>query len=358
MPINEDSSDSSSLLLSLQDHFHCANDGTIRDSSEQAWMVWNMVDFNRWWHALETESGVPLGRKIMHAAADQEEYFFKSSALLQTGWFMKKKRNISSLSRRWARLGWGKYEFNSSRVFSYLLAPVCSGFALAAAEAMASVRRKVQWHNVSNIQIQLEFEDDSRTISQAPPPPQFHWDSGSTPSLFLDGKPVQLDLQSAEYGWTHSGERACFLPSGLFQRLFEHVKLQGLILPPQLLEAWNFCEQIDSSSHTPLILTSLAVEEVISQSERPIYIQDLESWDQLVEAYLLPFGFGTFLRSTSLDDQGGVEFELPSSSIFPFTVAYLLAFWQRGFGRKASVKIEQKNGNWSLQLTSLLSYTM
>ena len=60
---------------------------------------------------------------------------------------------------------------------------------------------------------------------------------------------------------------------------------------------------------------------------------------------------------TALDEQGGIEFELSSSSILPFTVAYLMAFWQRGIGRKVKVKLEQKGVNWVLQLTSLRSYS-
>jgi len=355
--VEDSSSASSSLLSSIQERFHRSNDGSIRDSSGQAWMVWNLIDFHRWWHAFETNAGVPLGRKLMHAAADQEEYSFNQSSLLQIGWFMKKKRLINSLSIRWSQMGWGEYEFGTMRVFSHLLAPICSGFALAAVEGMTSVRRKIQWHQVSNVQIQLEFDEDSRSISQAPPPPQFIWDSDSTTLPFTDGTAVQLDLLSVEYGWTHLGERTCFLPSGLFQRLFQSVKMQGLVLRPEILDAWEFPEHIESSAWIPLILTSLAVEEVISQSERPIYIQDNESWKKLIEVYLQPFGFGSSLRMTDLDEQGGIEFELLPSPILPFTVAYLIAFWQRGFGRRAKVKIEIKNENWSLQLTSLLSYS-
>jgi hypothetical protein len=355
--VEDSSSASSSLLLSIQERFKCGTDGSIRDSSGQAWMVWNIVDFHRWWHVFETNSGVPLGRKLMHAAADQEEYSFNQSSFLQIGWLMKKKRLMNSLSTRWTQMGWGECEFGSTRIFSHLLAPVCSGFALAAVECMTSKRRKIQWHQVSNVQIQLEFDEDIRSISQAPPPAQFHWDSDSKSPSFFDGKVVQLDLKSVDHGWTHSGERTCFLPSGLFQRLFESVKIQGLVLRPEILDAWEFPEHIESSTWVPFILTSLAVDEVISQSERPIYIQDNESWNQLVEVYLRPFGLGTFLGTTSLDEQGGIEFELLPSPILPFTVAYLIAFWQRGFGRKAKVKIELKDGNWSLQLTSLLSYS-
>ena len=104
MPAFEDSSTAlPSWLSSIRDDFHCVSDGSVRDSTGQAWMIWNIVDFHRWWHALETNAGVPLGRKLMHAAADQEEYSFNQSSFLETGWFMKKKRLMTSLSHRWSQ---------------------------------------------------------------------------------------------------------------------------------------------------------------------------------------------------------------------------------------------------------------
>jgi hypothetical protein len=358
MPKPEDSDPTSiTLLASIQDRFHCMDDGTIRDSAGQGWIVWNIVDFHRWWHAFETNAAVPLGRKLMHASADQEEYALDQSGFLKTSWFMRKKRLISSLESRWSEMGWGVYDFGSPSVISNLLAPVCSGFALAAVEGMTGGRKKIQWHQVSNVMIQLDMEIDNRSISLAPPPPLFLWDSDSMLSSFAEGDAVQLDLQSVEHGWTHSGERTCFLPSGLFQRLFQYVKLQGLVLSPEVLAAWDLPEGPTASDWIPFILTSLAVHEMISQSDLPIYIQDLESWNQLNEAYLIPKGLGSFSRLTALDEQGGVEFELYPTSVFPFTVAYLVAYWQRGIGRKAKVKLEQKSGNWILQLTSLRSYS-
>ena len=359
MPKVDDlNSTTSSMLTSIQNRFHCVTDGSIRDSIEHAWMVWNIVDFHRWWNAFESEAGVPLGRKLMHAATDQEEYSFHHSPPIQFGWFMKNKRFVKSISERWLQLGWGEYKFDSQHVFSHLPAPICSGFALAAVEQMLTSRQKLQWRQVTNVQIHLDLDNDSRSISKSPPPPTFHWDSDFTDAPFMTGIPVQLDFQSVIHGWTHSGERTCFLPSGLFQRLFEYVNMQGLVLRPEILDAWEFPDHFQQSSWIPMILTSLAVEQVISKSELPIYIHDIESWDQLNEAYLQPFGFGTFIRSTLLDEQGGIEFELHPSPILPFTCAYLIAFWQRGIGKKAKVKVEQKDGNWILKLTSLLSYSL
>lgn len=344
------------LFDSIQREFTCFDDGSVRDSLGNFHTVWKVSDFQRWWLAFETHAGVPLGRKLMNAATDQEEYFLNESSLFDIGWFMKKKRLTALLNQRWQNMGWGQYTVAKSMVLSNILAPVCSGFALATLETLRTHRFKVQWRQVSNVQIQLETSDDPRSISVAPPPPHFDWDSKPTDYQPQQTQGLSLDLQMNEYGWSHSGEHSFLMPIGVLQRLFEAVNMQGLQLPSELLDAWEFPEDFNASHGLSLLLSSLAMDDMVSQSERPIYIQDLSSWGQLIEAYMAPFGFGSFASIRALDEQGGVEFELRPSSLLPLTLGFLVAFWQRGIGRKARVKMADKNGNWVFQITSFLEY--
>lgn len=354
---NEDSPSSSAKLFeAIQKEFCCFNDGSVRDSLGNFNTIWKVSDFQRWWLAFETHAGVPLGRKLMNAATDQEEYFLNESSLFDVGWFMKKSKVNALLTQRWQNMGWGQYSLSKNTVLSHLLAPVCSGFALATLETLKSHRFKVQWRQVSNVQIQLETSDDPRSISVAPSPPQFHWDSKPIDSQPRQSQGLALDLQMNEYGWSDSGEHSFLLPIGVLQRLFESVNMQGLQLPSEVLDAWEFPDEFNSSHALSLLLSSLAMNDMVSQSERPIYIQDLKSWSQLVEAYMAPYGFGSFVSIHALDQQGGVEFELRPSALLPLTLGFLVAFWQRGIGRKARVKMESKNGNWSFQITSFLDY--
>ncbi len=357
MSSEDESNSSKDILASLEQEFTCMSDGSIRDSLGHFYSVWRVTDFHRWWLAFESHSGIPLGRKLMNAATDHEEYFLNKSALLDIGWLLKKKRVKSILDQRWKQMGWGQFFHSNQTVFSHVLAPLCSGFALANLEIIKSQRLKVQWRQISNVQIQLDTDPDIRSISPAPQPPVFDWDSDTANQSFKHGHSLSLDLRASEHGWSHSGEQCFFLPVGVLSRLFESVNMQGLQLPPELLQQWEFSEQFNSSQVVSLILASLAMNDVVSQSERPIYIQDLNSWSQLVEAYLKPLGFGSFESIHALDDQGGVEFELHPSPLIPITIGFLVAFWQRGIGRKAKVKMVIKNGNWSFQITSFLAYT-
>jgi hypothetical protein len=146
------------------------------------------------------------------------------------------------------------------------------------------------------------------------------------------------------------------LANGIFARFFETLTMQGIQLRPDWLECWKFPEIFDKRSQVPLVLCTLAVNQLVSESEQPIYIQDVQSWNQLCDAYLVPFGLGKPLQINSLDEQGGVEFLLAPCSQWPLLVGYLFSFWQRGFGRRAKVEIQQNDGNWSVKISSLLSY--
>lgn len=351
-----DSTASTKISTSIQEGFTCLSDGSIRDSSKHLFTVWRVMDFHRWWLAFESHAGVPLGRKLLNAATDHEEFFLNESSLFDIGWLMKKKRVNSLLNQRWMKMGWGQLLVSKQTIFSHLVAPVCSGFALATLEVLQSQRLKVQWRQVSNVQIQLDTDADLRSISSSPQPPNFDWDSIPSGTQPRQEHSLTLDLQANEHGWSHSGEQCFILPVGVLRRLFESVNMQGIQLPPDVFDYWELPEGFNSTHTVSLILASLAMDDMVSQSERPIYIQDLNSWSQLIEAYLKPFGFGSVESIQALDGQGGVEFELLPSPLLPLTIGLLVAFWQRGIGRKAKVKMMSKNDNWSFQITSFLSY--
>ena len=355
MPSSNNSiTESENLYSNLKLEFHSASDGSIRDKTNQSWMVWNVNDFQRWWNSLETLADVPLGRKLMNCSADQEEFLLVERSLFDVGWLMRKKRQKDILNQRWKLLGWGEFDISNSRISSSLLAPLCGGFALAANEKITSLRKRIQWRQLSNHHIQLEFEQSPNTLDTSPPPPHFFWNIDAiTPTLEGD---LELDLEQLDFGWTHAGERSCLLPSGLFTRLFESLSFQGILPKPEWSDKWTFPDNISSSHCVSFILIALSVDQMVSLSERPVYIQDVHSWQLLSDAYLQPFGFGKLNLCSSLDKNGGVEFEIPPSPHFPFLVGFLVAYWQRGYCRMAKVSLSKLGHVWKVQIRSLLSY--
>ena len=342
------------LYSSLRAEFCLASDGSIRDRSERAWMVWNISHFQQWWNALEAMANIPLGRKLMNCSADQEEYMVSENSLFDVGWFMKKKRQRDIVDRRWGMLGWGKFDIAKSRISSHLMAPLCSGFALVTKEHVLSKRQRIQWQQLSNTHIELDFEPSLNAIDNAPPEPRFFWNTQELTSSNVGQ--LELDLEIMRFGWSHAGERCFLIPSGLFARLFEVLSFQGISPKPSWSEEWSFPEDISSSHSVSFVLICLSIVQMVSQTEVPVYIQDIDSWQRLSEAYLEPFGFGRPNSFTSVDEQGGVEFEISPSPHFPFLVGFLLAFWQRGYGKKAKVSLHKEGNFWRVRMTSFLSY--
>ena len=353
MSVDEESSNFSSLLHTS---FSLFKDGSIRDRNNRSWLVWNIADFNHWWLSLETIIGIPLGRKLMNSAADHEEWLLENDLKLPNSGFFKRKKQNLMLLQRWNQLGWGRFSKSMEILHSHLLAPVVSGFCLASIEKVSMSRQKVQWTQISSSEIHIEFKPDNRQIHPSPAAQSFPWSPNQADSFAESMTEMDLDIELRENGWAHAGESTCFLPAGFFSRIFNTVSLQSFAHHSSWKDAFRFSDVLDQGSSQALIVTCLSVEELLSRSERAIYIQNLESWDLLDSAYLSKFGFGTYLDISSIDEHGGVLFEIPNSVQFPFLIAWLIAFWQRGHGRKAKSELTHSSNRWFLKITSLLEY--
>lgn len=241
-------------------------------------------------------------------------------------------------------------------IHSHLLAPVVSGFTLAAMEKVFLSRQRLQWTQVSPSEIHLEAKPDTRQIQPAPAAGTFPWSPKPSDSFTASASDLDLDIEIRETGWTHAGELSCFLPAGFFSRILNTISLQSFPQHSSWKDAYQFSEVLDHGSSQALVAICLSIEDLLSRSERAIYISNLESWNLLDSAYITKFGFGTYLDVSSIDKNGGVLFEISDSEQFPFLIAWLIAFWQRGHGRKAKSVLTRSSNHWFLQITSLLEY--
>tara|TARA_B100001093_G_scaffold2499_3_gene2488 strand:- start:29714 stop:30790 length:1077 start_codon:yes stop_codon:yes gene_type:complete len=347
---------SSSLLHTLQSNFTVHADGSIRDENGGSWLVWTAADFQHWWLALETHLGVPMGRKLMNAAADEEEWMFNKYSLFRVNGLFKKRKQQALLSQRWHLLGWGKLSLANDTITSNLMAPITAGLALAALEKVHLSRIKLQWKQVSPTQTLLELEPDTRQLAPVRDPRVFEWQNPSQQHINDRISPIELDIEVRELGWANAGEASVLLPVGFFSRIFEAISTQLPLLAPSRIESFHFSESMQDSSTHVVSATCLAIEDLLAKSERPVYIQDIQSWRALCDAYMIPFGLGTYERISATDEHGGVLFQLKSSSHLPLTVAWLIALWQRGHGKKAKSSLVQQGSGWSLEVSSLLNY--
>ena len=340
------------LVNDLTGEFHMAN-GQILDGYGGSWIVWKTTDLYAWWHAFEATCQTPLGRKLMNACADQEEFLLRRSGFLLGGRFLKKRRQSGIIDARWKRYGWGAIDSNHQTANSLLFGPIVAGFALATKEQINTQRYKLEWRQTGQRLIQFDWTQDASTLPPAPEVPSLPW--GSTPKLGLEQVDVFSDFTWANQGWSISGESVCLLPMDAFSRLFHTCRAYQHSLTTEQVDAWS-TPDITSGSRTVFLMISASMSHLVNGSEQPIYIENIASWASLANHYLKPFGWGAPISIESLGTDHGVRFELEDSPVLPFLTGWLVAMWERGHGRTSKFKLTKSSDTWVLEVDSRLNY--
>ena len=101
------------------------------------------MEFESWWIHFEKIIGVPMGRKLVNAATDEEEFHIMNNNLFECGSLLQK---ISSekgiIAARWLQYGWGELQIDDEQILTPTIAPFTVGVALAAIEYCRGSRFK------------------------------------------------------------------------------------------------------------------------------------------------------------------------------------------------------------------------
>lgn len=340
------------MTKELNDEFHALN-GRILDANGGSWIVWKTTELYAWWHAFEATCQTPLGRKLMNACADQEEFLLRLSGVFSGGRFLKKRRQTAAIAARWKRYGWGVIDSKNQSATSIIFAPIIAGFALATKEQMSGQRFKLEWRQTGQRLILFDWTEDDSALPPAPKPPSLPW--GSSHKLALDEVSLFSDLTWANDGWSISGESICILPMDAFSRLFHTCRAYQHSLTNEQVGAWATPE-ITSGDRTVFLMISASMSHLVNASEQPIYIENTDSWRSLANHYLKPFGWGTPISIEPLSTECGVRFELEDSPVLPFLTGWLVAMWERGHGRTSKFTLTKPTDTWVLEVDSRLNY--
>ena len=122
MPLvdSEDIVFDSSLSKSINERFTISKSGHITDDKGNLWMVWSLVELERWWNIFESAVGIPFGRKLFNSCCDEEEFQISDTGLFVKRLFRKKK-NRNNLLNRWDNCGWGKIDIKIKKSTHYYL---------------------------------------------------------------------------------------------------------------------------------------------------------------------------------------------------------------------------------------------
>lgn len=340
------------VLNQLRAEFSCTH-GTIVDGAVRQWILWNTTDLYAWWHSFEDQCQTPLGRKLMNACADQEEYMLKTDNLLPNGWFRRAKRQQDHLDHRWKKYGWGRYSVAQQTAQSLVFAPMVSGIALATNELLHDRRQKIEWHQLSQNTIRFELKPDANVLPTAPPPPSLAW---SRPAeVGFSSPPIFDELAHEGAGLTIGGETVCLFPADAFTRLFHTCRAYPNSVSQERKDAWQ-TPDLDDGERSVLLMVVASMASLVNNGERPIYIESQASWDPLIQHYLAANGWGQPSSVEALGSKHGVRFTLPAGSTFPFLVGWLVAMWERGHGKASKFTLVSKEDCWRLEVDSRLAY--
>ena len=156
---------------SAHDGFSFQRDGFFFDAHGAPCMLVGSVEFRTFWNTLDTLFETPLGRKLIYAATDGEEYLLNQHPTFGFGRLFGKKRVKNLLEERWHSMGWGKHMDHT--IASPVHDAFVVGIALAHAEHLRRERLELNWRQLSVDEIQVDYENKkSPMMSGVPAPPR------------------------------------------------------------------------------------------------------------------------------------------------------------------------------------------
>jgi len=151
--------------------------GLLRDvdTGNEPYHFISINEFEMWLSELENLVGIPLGRKIAHAAAESEEYrLTHSSEEMPNPIFKKMAKRFEWINKNWEIRGLGKLELmkvesDATKLIIHNRAhsALSAGWAAATQEFLTNSRFRFHWADDGNAECLVTLELDQRPIPKA-----------------------------------------------------------------------------------------------------------------------------------------------------------------------------------------------
>ena len=339
------------LTRRFKEYFSMTDGGSIKDPHNHDWMVWSITDIERWWGIFETNLAVPFGRKLFNSCCDEEEYQIHGNDIFKSGWF-KKSSNLRRLATRWSLFGWGRLNVNSNLIMTKLPSSIASGFAVAGIESFNKVRYKSEWKQINQTEILLELNLDPNVLPIAKKHTQLPW---SCLKDSLETNPLDFELESRELGWSVEGEPMVILPVSLFSRLFYSTLGSNTSLGAEILDSWNVTG-IDNKFIKPLILASYSTYQLFLNSDKHVFAESIDSWENVISHYCKQWGWGKPSEFSVDANSNSIKINYHLNENLPFFIGQIMGIWERSHGRKPKVSLFFNDGCVDILIESLLEY--
>ena len=300
-------------------------------------------EYELWLNELEKQVGLPLGRKLAHAASESEELrMINNKSSMPSTIFNKMKKRVAWVNESWELSGLGQFEQMNKKddeitliVHNRAHSSFAAGMASAAYEFLTSSRYRFHWSDDGNSESLITLENDSRPIPCAEVTP-IPWDDAKLDlEEFDEMHPLTIAYHESSGVWSLDGIRMMCINQDLLLR-FEQSVLANLIdkqIPQSNRYKWDDIDDEERAKFWSLVAETSRLR-FIARDEMAL-IAETEHWVNAGYRFLTKFGLGAISDVRSVDEQGGVEITLPKMYHPAITVGILTAAWEKSEAREA-----------------------
>ena len=360
MPLTDEQMDESTPLFveQLQTKFTNTDTGYIVDNVTRnpVWCL-SVSAFESWFSELESALNQTLGRRLAHAAAESEEWYWGMAPAFPKSWFSQQKKRISLVNADWNLRGMGQIDLLESAdgrstiiIANRANSAVAAGMGNAAWECIEEQRFRFQWSDRGVGETVVELTPDKRPIP-SPKNSAVPWPNNAGIAC-SDERNYHRARHEMDGMWTVEGNRVMMLFQDAIIR-FEQLTLPYLAKTERSSDSRT--EWVNIDSHDQVVLWDSMAEAARKQflaSGALVLITTKEHWMDVASRHLSMEGLGCVEHASSIDDNGGVELTLPAAIHPAIVVGRLLGCWERAEGRAAKATWESTSKSHRIVLQS------
>lgn len=314
------------------------NTGLLVDETGTGLMLISVNEFQQWWRSLESSFQSPIGRKLIYAASDDEEYFLATNPSYKIPKWFGKKKIVQAMGLRWTSMGWGLHFPDAKRIQSPCHDSLSAGIGLAHHEHVEQQRYRMEWRQINSDLIEMDFTNRAEDIPIAPPAPSPEWAS-PVDLADIHTHPIEHEFEPRSFGFFWGQKRSIFLPISILHRLFDSIIGRPFNSERHHREGIQVTGVSEQSSLLFLTLVESSAA-MFQASDYSIFLQNQGDWESHIQHNIISRGCGhVTVDHFSLED-GPSSCMTVHSPLPTFTVGLLVSMWERAHGSPCICDVE------------------
>ncbi len=339
----------------LLKRFRWVKSGLLLDTkcrNDPHWLI-DASSFLKWFSGVEDVLGLPIGRRIAHAASESEEWRMSLLGEVPKPFFKRRQRQLEWINSEWNVRGLGQLNYLPKiselddefevRVKERVLTALSAGMGNASIEFLLSTRTKFRWQDMGEKDGSIFLQDDKRDVPVAKEMIPLWVDRNRIECVDNPrneyNNPMKKPILEYPGNWELFGVRHHLIGLDLINRLDD-------IVTPYLAE-----HKIDSDTRTEWDHDAIDKEKSVlwdayAESACKMFIDsgniamiaEPEHWHGVCNSELAEKGLGQLLEVSSIDEHGGIRLKFGEIFHPAIVTGILLGCWSRAEGRNGAAK--------------------